>query len=157
MKTYKEVVAVLLFLFLCANGYGQGKGTTNTEIHFLVDTIGMQKENKFISIGLISPVEYGFTFYCKCIPPYDDYLYFAYRVGKNTTKAPIVDKKPGYKYISWKELLEIVGKYRKSFDTGYDLYITEVLPGNRYRTNKVKMVLIRDPTISVGSIKDKNR
>lgn len=136
MKKFIKFFNILLLLFLCAKGYGQGKTTTNTELHFLVDTASRPSGKKLIKIWKSTPFAYSFTFNCNCMKPLGSFSFF-YSTEKKYPTAPIVDKKPDHKYITWDELRDIVIKSHNWFDGSYDLYITEVLPGNKYRTNKV--------------------
>ncbi|MBB6238206.1 hypothetical protein HDC90_002838 [Pedobacter sp. AK013] len=114
--------------------------STNRKIYFLADTINISPPNRFLKIETISFFEHHFTFFCKCMPPYKSYTTFSYIDKKGDKKAEIVSKKPDYPYISFKELMDI-----SSEQNSYDLYITEVLPGNKYRTNKVHFVPYRTP------------
>ncbi|MET4138477.1 hypothetical protein ABIB30_000842 [Pedobacter sp. UYP1] len=42
-----------------------------------------------------------------------------------------------------KELLDLLTKTQNNFDDQYDLFITEKLPNNKYKTNQVKMPRFR--------------
>ena len=99
--------------------------------------------------------EQSFIFFCKCAPPYKSYVTFSYINKKGDKKAEIVSKKPDYPYISFKELMDMSTEWYNFFDNKYDLYITEVLPGNKYRTNKVKFVPYSAPTINSVTLKEK--
>lgn len=74
---------------------------------------------------------------------------------KGDKKAEIVSKKPAHPYISFKELMDITAEHHRSLDNYCDLYITEVLPGNKYRTNKVKFVSYIPPMDDGVNIKEK--
>ncbi|WP_379090733.1 hypothetical protein [Pedobacter sp. UC225_65] len=156
MKRKHFIPIVLLFFCFIVSKASAQSSSSNPKIYFLVDTIGMPKESRFIKIGLLTPVEYQFTFYCKCIPPYDKYVDFTYRFGKNVPKEPVTDIKPNFKYSSWKSLLEKISFSGKDFSKDYDLYITEVLPNRKYRTNKVQLVVYPPPLTHGVVIKDKN-
>ena len=133
----KKIFLVWLFLLLVNTVFSQD---TNIKIYFLADTINTSKENQVLRIEPLNFFEYMFTFYCTCAPPYKNYVSFSYITKKGEKKANIVSKKPNYPYISFKKLMDIAGKYHRYFDDSYDLYITEALPNNKYRTNKVKFV-----------------
>lgn len=129
----KKLVLIAILLTLILKGFGQ-----NTKIYFLADTIGIDRNNRVLEIKPIDAIQYGFIFFCKCVPPYKYFPTFSYLRTKKVPASPIMSKKPDYRYISFKELMEITAKYNIYFDKSYDLYITEVLPGNGYRTTKVK-------------------
>ncbi|RZK68289.1 MAG: hypothetical protein EOO95_00180 [Pedobacter sp.] len=129
--------------------------STNRKIYFLADTINISMPNRLLKIETISFFEHHFTFFCKCTPPYKSYTIFSYIDRKGDKKAEIVSKKPDYPYISFKELMDISAEYNRSLGNYYDLYITEVLPGNKYRTNKVHFVPYRTPIDDSVVVKEK--
>ncbi|MFI5451113.1 hypothetical protein ACHMWN_03060 [Pedobacter sp. UC225_61] len=147
----KKIFLSCLFIFLVHHAFSQGNG----KIYFLADTINTSKNNQVLRIETISFFEYSFIFYCKCAYPYKSYVSFSYLITKKEPKAEIVSKKPNYPYISFKELMDIAAKTHRYFDTTYELYITEVLPGNKYRTNKVSFVPYIEPTIDFEILKGK--
>lgn len=51
--------------------------------------------------------------------------------------------------------MDKVSEHGTHFNSSYDLYITEVLPGNRYRTNKVNLVIPFQPIDDSVIIKHK--
>ena len=128
---------------------------TNREIYFLADTINIAQPNRLLKIETISFFEHHFTFFCKCTPPYKNYTVFSYIDKKGSKKAEIVSKKPAHPYISFKDLMDLSAKHHRHFDDSYDLYITEVLPGHKYRTNKVQFVPYRNPTDDSVVVKEK--
>lgn len=129
--------------------------STNRKIYFLADTINISQPNRLLKIETISFFEHHFTFFCKCTFPYKSYTTFSYIDKKGDKKAEIVSKKPGHPYISFKELMDISAEHNRYIDNSYDLYITEVLPGNKYRTNKVQFVPYRTPIDDRVIIKEK--
>jgi len=121
----------------------------------LADTISTSKENKLLQIKWVDIFEQYFIFYCKCAPPYKSYVTFSYINKKGDKKAEIVFTKPDYNYISFKELMDMSTEWYNFFDNKYDLYITEALPGNKYRTNKVHFVPYRVLTQDGVILKEK--
>lgn len=82
-------------------------------------------------------------------------MQFSYRIGKDIPLAPVVNSKPIHQYTNWTTLQELIIKNHKYFNDIYDLYIVEALPGNRYKTNKVKLDIYT--TIKDGvTVKDGN-
>ncbi|QDW23432.1 hypothetical protein FFJ24_000730 [Pedobacter sp. KBS0701] len=108
-----------------------------------------------MQIKWVDVFEQYFIFFCKCAPPYKSYVTFSYINKKGDKKAEIVSTKPDYNYISFKELVDMSGEWYNNFDNKYDLYITEILPGNKYRTNKVKFVPYRPPVNDGVILNDK--
>lgn len=107
------------------------------KIYFLADTINVPKGNRILEIVSGAYPQRNYSFYCTCLPPYRFYVTFSYMTGHKL--GIIVNEKPSFQYISWKELQDIIVDVKYDFDRRYELYITEVLPGNRYRTNKVEL------------------
>lgn len=132
-----KLFLIIILTIITFNAFAQN---TNRKIYFLADTINISSANRMLKIETISFFEHHFTFFCKCTPPYTNYTSFSYIDKKENKKAEIVSRKPDYPYISIKELMDISAKYNRYFDNSYDLFITEVLPGNKYRTNKVKIL-----------------
>lgn len=83
--------------------------------------------------------ENEYEFFCKCIAPYKKNLVFFYINTDKHSKEVLLRKKPNYNFLSWKELILLIEKYQNNFDKKYNLHIVEVLPGNRYKTNIVKL------------------
>ncbi|MBB2146598.1 hypothetical protein GM921_13935 [Pedobacter sp. LMG 31464] len=148
----KKIFLIVLFSIWLSNVFSQ---ETNRKIYFLADTINTPKNNQVLRIETISFFEYSFIFYCKCAYPYKSYVSFSYLTTKKGPKAEIVSKMPNYAYISFKELMEVAAKHHRYFDNSYDLYITEVLPNNKYRTNKVKFNIYPEPINDGVIIKQK--
>lgn len=140
----KKIFLIGLFSVLANNVFSQ---KTGNKIYFLADTINISKENRFLKIETISFFEHHFIFYCKCTPPYKNYVRFVYINKKGVKLSEIVSIKPNYSYVSFKELMDIVALNHIYFDDNYELYITEALPGNKYRTNKVSFVGYSQPII----------
>jgi hypothetical protein len=147
---------IILFCFLTFIFQDAFSQESNKKIYFLADTTSIPKEQRFLSIGMVTPFECVITFYCKCVSPYKDYVEFSYLITKKKPKVEIVSKKPDYTYISLKDLMDLVSKYQRHFNDSYDLYITEVLPGNHYQTNKVRMGLRPPPTTDGVILKNHN-
>lgn len=99
----------------------------------MADTLSSGINNRFLEIGEEGQMGY-YVLYCKCVIPHDNYVTFTY---KNNIQ--IVNKKPESKYSSLKELLDLLTKSQNNFDDQYELFITEKLPNNKYKTNQVKM------------------
>lgn len=117
----------------------------NNKIYFLVDTLNMNRYNKFISIDRYSPFEPSYTFYCNCIPSLNYFTRFSYFSSKQKPSAPVVAERPNHNFIKWKDLYALLQKHGPHFDDAYELYITEVLPKNKYQTNKVKLIIYPQP------------
>ena len=75
-----------------------------------------------------------------------------YLVDKNKKKPTVVLSRPSYPYISYKTLMELVAKHQRYFDNHYQLYITEVLPGNKYRTSKANFSAQSEPAVNVTKL-----
>ena len=143
MKRILRTLIILPWLYL-----GVSAQSNNRKVYFLADTINVSKENRFMRIGYgDNAFEYFFIFFCKCAYPYKTDASFSYIIKKGEKKAEIVTEKPNYKYCSFRELMDMVHEHHNYFNDVYDLYITEVLPGNRYRTNVVRFNSYVDPTI----------
>ncbi|MEH3112986.1 hypothetical protein [Pedobacter terrae] len=148
----KKLFLIASLLVITFEAFSQN---TNREIYFLADTINVSLPNRILKIETVSFFEHHFTFFCKCTPPYKSYATFSYINKKGDKKAEIVSKKPAHPYISFKELMDITAEHHRSLDNYCDLYITEVLPGNKYRTNKVKFVPYILPMDDGVNIKEK--
>jgi len=148
----KKIFLISLFLFIYSSIFAQ---ETSKKIYFLADTINTTKKNQLLNIETVSFFEHIFTFFCKCAPPYKSYVTFSYINKKGAPIAEVVSKKPDYPYVSFKELMDLSGKWHSYFDNKYDLYITEVLPGNKFRTNKVKFMPYSPPIDDGVTLKDK--
>ncbi len=143
---------ILLFSLLIISFYKAS--SQNRKIYFLADTINIAKQNRFLKIETASFFEHHFTFFCRCTPPYKDFTSFYYYIKKGDKIAETVSKKPDYDYLSFKEFMDILAETRGYLSGIYELYITEVLPGNKYRTNKVSQVPYSPPTYDSVSVKE---
>ena len=119
---------------------------TKKKLYFLADTINTPKTSRVLNILWSTPFHYSFIFYCKSVRPYYSYPEFACLVDKKNPRAEISIIKPTYSYISFKELMDIAAESNRNFNEYYELYITEVLPGHKYQTNKVKLMPQSSPT-----------
>ncbi len=115
-----------------------------TVIHFLVDTITVNRNNRIVEIGKEGPGSY-YAFYCKCIEPYNSYVSFAYLTKESKTDTLAI--KPDYNFLSWKDLSDILKKEGNDLSKKYFVLITELLPNNKYITHKVWLVTRRPPII----------
>jgi|GEM_PF-997691 len=141
MNKFIKNLSIISLFFLTKAGFTQEK----KQLYFLADTINVSPENRILEIGK-EGAGYYYLFYCQCLPPYG-YGYnlsFGY-LDKNNEFSKTTLKKPNFQYISWKELSKIITKTKQKFDTEYDFYITELMPNNKYKTNKVKLVIYKDP------------
>lgn len=137
MKAIKScIIIIALAIFLSNQALAQEK------LYFLADTINVSKENRILKIGSSMSIEFSFIFYCKCVPPYEEYVEFNYFNNKKSRET--TSTKPAVKYISWRQLQDLLAKQGTKFDRYNELYITEVLPGNKYRTNKVALKVKRE-------------
>lgn len=126
-------VVIICFAFI---GFKSNAQDSNT-LYFLADTIHTPKDQRAYAIKKLDAFEYAFTFYCKCTPPFDSYFSLRYYTTRKDPKAKIETTRPNHPYISLEKLLEVVHQHHRFLNDTYDIYITEVLPGNKYRTNKV--------------------
>jgi hypothetical protein len=110
--------------------------TEKKRIYFLVDTLNIPKNDRFVEID-DNYFEVSYIFYCRCSAPTYKDLIFSFTSVKDERITEM--KKPMYDYISWKDLLKITSN-TFLFKKNYELYITEILPNKRYRTNKVNLV-----------------
>lgn len=137
MKYPKLIMLVFSLLFGSSYSYAQKE---KKNIYFLVDTLNTPKSLRFIEIK--DGYEVSYTFFCMCLPafdqnrPYDNLIYTF--LNSKSAKLNLTDKKPSADYISWKEFLSLATR-PKFFEDNYNLYITEALPNNKYRTNKVEL------------------
>lgn len=146
----KKIFLIGIFFLLFIDAFSQ---ESDRKIYFLADTINVSKENQVLRVEAINGFEYWFTFYCRCAYPYKNYVRFSYIVKYGEKKPEIVSKKPDYPYISFKELMGLAGKDNLNIDHEYELYITEALPGNKYRTSRVKWSGYREPSVDGVIIK----
>jgi hypothetical protein len=156
LKTITKLTSALIFLSVGA--FSQQK----KEVYFLADTINVSPQNRILEIGkesTLGDTAFYCSFYCQCLPPYDK----GYKPGFSFLRKPgdrasiVVSIKPDVFYISWKELSQLIAKEKYDFDKKYDFYITEVLPGNKYQTDKVKMTIYKEPIVDRITIKDRHR
>ena len=138
----------LLILSFCDTKAQKSK----EEIYYLADTINVSKNDRVLEISGISGYDQSFVFFCKCVKPYNSYPEFIYLVDRTKTKPAMVLKKPNYPYISFKNLMDLVAKKTFNFEDDYQLYITEVLPGNKYITKKVVFNYRPEPTVNVEKL-----
>jgi len=148
----KKIFLFSLLVLSLSRVYSQ---ETKKKLYFLADTINTPKKTQVLSIAALNVFEYMFTFYCTCAPPYKNYVSFTSVIKKGEKKVDVLSEKPDYPYLSFKELMDIAGKYHRYFDSSYDLYITEVLPKNKYKTYKVKFVAYSAPRTNSVILKDK--
>lgn len=141
----KTRLLTLFFTLLTTYTFAQGQ---KKQIFFVVDTLSTHINNRFVETGKEGQLSY-YTFFCKCLTPHNRYLTFSY--NDSTSKTPILNEKPNYKYSSLKGLLDTVTKSQNNFNEEFDLFITEALINNKYKTNKVKMVIFRrlEPDIHI--------
>ncbi|TKC12301.1 hypothetical protein FA048_01385 [Pedobacter polaris] len=132
-------ILMLVFSLLCSSIYSYAQ-KDKKNVYFLVDTLNIPKNLR--SIEIKDGYEVGYTFFCMCLPaidqsrPYDNLIYTF--LNSKSAKLNLTDKKPNVSYISWKEFLNLATR-PKFFEDNYNLYITEALPDNKYRTNKVEL------------------
>lgn len=111
-----------------------------TKIYFLADTVNINPENRILGIHKDDKLHY-FSFFCKCISELDKEPTFFY--DRKSIKDNVTKEKPKFKYTSWKDLSEMLYQEKLKFDFKYDLYITEILPDKKFKTNKVRFVRVR--------------
>jgi hypothetical protein len=119
-------------------------------IYFLADTINVNPNNRIVEIGKEDPISY-YSFHCKCIEPYKSDVSLTYNYKERHTDT--LSKKPDYKFISWKDFSGILTKEGHNLSEKYFVFITEVLPNNRYITNKVNLVIRRPPIVDFEIIR----
>lgn len=139
-------ISLIIIILGCLNIKASAQ-SSNRQVYFLADTINVSKENQVLDLGYgDNRFEYFFTFFCKCAYPYKTDVSFSYVNKRGEKRADIVSEKPNVKYSSFRELMDMVHEHHRFFNDVYDLYITEVLPGNKYRTNKVRFLPYNPPT-----------
>lgn len=150
----KKIIIIGLLMFLFNEAFSQ---ENKKKLYFLADTfhINASKPNKILEVKWTTPFHYSFIFQTDYKALYYNYLEFSCWIDKKGKKAEVKFKKPKYKYISLKELLAIVREHTRYFNDVYDLYITEMLEGNRYRTFKVKLMPQNVPTEDSMFLKEK--
>lgn len=131
--------AVFIVMAMSANVANAQNNQGLEKVYFLADTIASPKESRIVKLSKPYDIIYIVTFLCKCIPPYKDYVQFSYLNNKLARQTSTV--KPAVKYLSWEELQNLFTKYGRGFDSHYELYITEVIKGGKYKTNKVMLEL----------------
>ena len=136
MKLIRNFTLLLGILLMASQSYSQ---TGKKKVYFLADTINIPKTQRLVEIGNDYGISY--TFLCRCLMPVtkggqnEDLIY--YFVNNKDAKLNISDTFPKVRYMSWKEFLNLAVRPR-FFSDNYEFYITEVLPQNKYRTNKVE-------------------
>ncbi|MFD0939939.1 hypothetical protein [Pedobacter boryungensis] len=151
----KKIFLSWLFIFLVHHAFSQGNVK---KLYFLADTTIIntaKSSDKILEIKWTSPFHYSFIFKSSYKAPYYNYLEFSCWVDKKNPKPKIESKKPCFKYISLKELLNLVNGHFRYFNDEYDLYIIEVLSENRYQTIKVELMPQTAPTTDGVIIKQK--
>jgi hypothetical protein len=152
LKTITKLTSALIFLSVGV--FSQQK----KEIYFLADTINVSPQNRILEIGKEGNGFY-YMFFCQCLPPYDNGYKPSFGfLRKNEDRiSEVASTKPNFSYLSWKALSQLIAKEKYDFDKKYDFHITELLPGNKYQTNKVKMTIYKEPIVDRITIKDRHR
>lgn len=138
----------IIFFFLSGAALAQEKRM----VYFLADTASIPQSKKVLEI-LLTPFHYTFMFYTDFKAPYYNWLEFSSLVDKGHPREKVVSQKPTQSYISLKELLELAKDSPNTFNDNYDLFITEVLPGKKYQTSKVKLIRQSAPTVDYHILK----
>lgn len=139
-------IVALLFFFTSSLGMAQEK---KTQLYFLADTVTMNKEKRMLAIK--NDIEITYTFFCKCVLPNEGDIVFSFFNNKQGRASSSI--KPTFNYISWKDLYPIAMNGPVFFNKKFELFITEVLPNQQYRTNKVRFVRNVEPLINTQQIK----
>jgi len=100
-------------------------------VYFLADTTNTPKESRYFEIGTEGKFVSGYSFYCRCAPPYFSYPTFMYR--NDRVKPKYSDVKPDVKYMSWKQLADSLHKYGNNFPKHFKMVMVEVLPSKKYK------------------------
>ena len=147
----KKLILITFLLFSLNYTVAQD---SKPKLYYLADTINVAKNDRALEIqGLkINRFEYTFVFFCKCVWPNYDAVEFSYLVNKKNPQPKVVLGKPSYPYISYKSLMDLVAKHQRYFNYHYQLYITEVLPGNKYRTSKTNFSPQSEPRVNVTKL-----
>ena len=136
----KYSIKFMLILYLFCTAIDSHAQQEKKSVYFFVDTLNTPKDQRFVEIK--DGYEVGYTFFCMCLPsvdknrPYDNLVYTF--INSKSTKLNVTDKKLDKRYMSWKEFLNLAIRPR-FFKDNYELFITEALPNNKYRTNKVEL------------------
>ena len=136
----RTFLLALLAMFLSLKSFTQ---TRKNVLYFLADTVNVEFNNRILEIGTEGKILSYYSFFCKCmLPEGKQNLTFVYRNDTNENIAS--DRKPNVHFSSWQQLADIIGKVGISFDSKYDFYIVEVIPGRKYKMNKVTLVIPRE-------------
>ena len=130
--TMKHLFKYLITLLaLVASVETKAQADELRKIYFLADTLNTAVENRYFEISTQSKVVSGYSFYCKCAPPYFSYPTFMYR--NDRIKPKFFDEKPDVPYISWKQLSDLLATHGNAFPTFYRLIVVEKLPAGNYK------------------------
>jgi hypothetical protein len=106
-------------------------------IHFLADTISVDAKDRVVDIGQEGGISY-YAFYGNGISSDSSFVAFA---NYKTDPSPIITGVvPNFSFMSWKSFSLIVRSEGDKLHKRYAVYITEVLPGRKYKTAKVVLV-----------------
>lgn len=130
MKHTIRLLMIIVIILISVKSKSQSNKPS--KIYFLADTTTTSKENRYFEISAEGNFSSGYSFYCKCAPPYFSYPTFVYRSDR--VKPKYSDVKPDVKYISWKELSDSLHKYGNNFPEYFKLIIVEKLPTGNYKT-----------------------
>lgn len=152
-RTMKKIIIIGFLMFLFHEAFPQNK----KKLYFLADTLqaNASNPNKILEIKWTTPFHYSFIFQTEFKAPYYKYIEFSCRIDKKKEIGEVKLKKPRCRYISLKEFLALVRENTRYFNDIYDLYITEVLAGNKYRTFKVEIMPQYAPTQDSMVLKEK--
>jgi len=128
---------ILNILLLTSAGllYGQSK---KQEVYYLADTLSANASNNILTIDKEGPL-YGYLFHCRCIKENNAfYVGFVYDMRKATPEK--FSQLPQHKYLSWKELENMLYEKQRQFDLHFSLHIVEKLPDGSFMKNEVRLL-----------------
>ena len=138
----KQIFLIISIIFInvtvaCAQG-------SQENIYYLADTANVGASTRILSIEREGKFN-GYVFYCRCISK-NEHVYPAFIYDVNQSQNKTFSKLPDERYLSWKELEDLLYQKQQNFDNFYSLEIVEKLPDGTFKKNKVKLVIIKTVT-----------
>ena len=115
--------------------------STPHSVYYLADTASASPSNSILSIGREAQFK-GYLFYCRCIKN-NEYVYPAFVYDVTKAKTETFSELPKYKYLSWKQLEDMLYQQQQGFDKFYSLEVVEKMPDGTYEKNKVRLTVIK--------------
>jgi len=137
---YKIIYLLACFLVLLSSRtYSQ---SSQKDVYYLADTLDLDPLNKILSIEREGNFDV-YVFLCRCLKCKEhSYQAFIYDLKKAKTDRFL--QLPSHKYLSWKELENMLYEKQTNFDGFYSLHIVERLPDGTYKRNKVRLAIVKN-------------